>query len=300
VRPQYGRWPIDAALIYAHRGWAVLPCHCPVGTSGRCSCGSAACASPGKHPRVATGLKAATTDDPQIHEWWQRWPRANVAIRTGALSDLVVVDIDPDHGGEASLQRLVSEQGALPEGRTVRTGSGGRHLYFHHPGDIVRNDAGRRLGPGLDVRGDGGYIIAPPSRHARGGSYRVEQHGGVVPEVPDWMLSLLNPPAPTRPSFPAAKIGNRTAWAQAALNGELDRLQGAREGTRNSTLNRVAYRLGQLVASGSLAEPEVEGLLIKGAFALGIDEAEAARTVRSGLQAGEVRGHPTGLEADHG
>src|SRR5207237_430804 len=135
-----GRRPIDAAVVYARRGWAVFPCHHPV--RGACSCAAGDCSSPGKHPRVAGGFHAATRDEAQVRAWWARWPRSNVAIRTGAASGLVVIDVDPRHGGDASLERVTDEYGALPPGRTIRTGSGGRHLYFLHPGMTVRNDAG--------------------------------------------------------------------------------------------------------------------------------------------------------------
>jgi hypothetical protein len=286
MRSSIGRRPIDAAVIYARRGWAVFPCHCPA--PGGCSCGSRECSSQAKHPRVAGGLKSATTDEEQIREWWARWPKANVAIRTGAVSGLVVLDIDPQHGGERTLGSLLGQHPDLGAVRTIRTGSGGRHLYFAHPGGTVHNDAGKRLGPGLDVRGDGGYVIAPPSRHAGGGIYRVAANGGLIPDLPDWMVTLVNPPEPARTSFPRPPVGNRAAWAQAALNGELEKLHGAKEGARNDTLNRVAYRLGRLVASGVLAEPEVENLLVSAAIASGLDGREAMRTARSGLQAGEA------------
>lgn len=289
VRPG-GRRPIDAALVYAHRGWAVFPCHGPASNPARCTCGLAGCASPAKHPRVAGGLKAATTDAGEIERWWSRWPNANVAIRTGEVSGLVVLDVDPDHGGEASLARLVEAHGALPAGRAVRTGSGGRHLYFRHPGGAVRNDAGRRLGPGLDVRGDGGYVIAPPSRHASGGRYGVAGHGGTLPELPGWVKRLLRPPEPARrpPAGPAWRPGpDTTAWARAAFDGELERLRAAQPGMRNHMLNRVAFRLGQLIAGGNLDEGEVEGALISGAREIGLEEREAVATVHSGLTAGE-------------
>jgi hypothetical protein len=285
MRSSIGRRPIDAAVIYARRCWAVFPCHCPV--SGGCSCGNRDCSSPAKHPRVAGGLKSATTDEEQIREWWARWPRANVAVRTGAISGLVVLDIDPQHGGEETRRSLLGQHPELGAVRTIRTGSGGRHLYFAHPGGTVHNDAGKRLGPGLDVRGDGGYVIAPPSRHAHGALYRVEANGGAIPELPDWLVDLMAPPEPPRPVFPAPSIGNKTAWAHAALGGELEKLHAAHEGARNDTLNRVAYRLGRLVASGVLAEPEVEALLVNGAVAIGLNGEEALRTTRSGLLAGE-------------
>ncbi|MGH9012234.1 MAG: bifunctional DNA primase/polymerase, partial [Acidimicrobiia bacterium] len=127
------------ALIYAGRGWAVLPCHQP--RHGSCSCGRVDCTSPAKHPRTAHGLRDASTDPERIRAWWRRWPEANVAVRTGAASGLVVLDIDPPHG-EASLATLVAHHGVLPPTLTVNTGSGGYHLYFAHPGTTLRNSAG--------------------------------------------------------------------------------------------------------------------------------------------------------------
>lgn len=289
MRPGAGRRPLDAATVYAHRGWPVFPAHSPAFSPGRCTCGHRDCASPAKHPRVAGGLKAATTDQGQIEGWWSRWPNANVAIRTGEVSGLVIVDIDPAHGGEATLARLVDEHSELPAGRVVRTGSGGRHLYFHHPGRPVRNDAGRRLGAGLDIRGDGGYVIAPPSRHANGGLYAVEARGGELPELPEWLGTLLDPPPRPRPAVaaPWCPGEDTTRWARAAFDGELSVLMAAQPGMRNHTLNRVAFRLGQIIAGGSLDEADVEAALLDGARAIGLGEREAAATVHSGLTAGE-------------
>lgn len=281
-----GRRPVDAALVYAQRGWPVFPCHSAT-ASGGCSCLADDCSSPGKHPRIAKGLKVATVDPEQVEVWWGRWPRANVAIRTGAESGLVVLDVDPDHGGEASLVALVEEHGELPPGRTVRTGSGGLHLYFRHPGRVVRNQIGR-LGPGLDLRGDGGYVIAPPSRHVCGGRYRVLRHGGLLPPLPPGIQpAVARSRAQERTdSAPLSNQHAQSAWGRAALDGELTRLAKAHEGIRNDTLNRVAFRLGQVIGGGSLDMADVESTLIDRAAQIGLTEREASATVRSGLSAG--------------
>ncbi|MEI6502612.1 MAG: bifunctional DNA primase/polymerase [Armatimonadota bacterium] len=146
---------LEAALDYAARGWAVHPCK-------------------GKLPRINDWPNAASTDSEIISGWWAQWPTANIGIATGARSGIVVldVDIDPDKGidGEASLAALEAKYGPSPETRQVRTGRGGRHLYFKHPGHLVQTRAGS-LGPGLDVRGDGGLVIAPPSVHSNGNRY---------------------------------------------------------------------------------------------------------------------------------
>ena len=220
MRPRAGRRPLDAALIYARRGWPVFPCQSP-SSAGGCSCHHDDCASPAKHPRIQGGLRAATTEEAQLRQWWARWPDANVAVRTGTVSGLVVLDVDPDHGGDDSLERLLDRFGPLPDGRLVRTGSGGRHFYFAHPGGTVRNDTGRRLGPGLDVRGDGGYVIAPPSRHASGESYVLEASGQTIPELPGWLIELLRPPpTPKRhPVRPSSYLANPDRWTRAAVDG---------------------------------------------------------------------------------
>jgi hypothetical protein len=237
---------------------------------------------------VTGGLRAATTDRLTIAAWWDRWPAANVAIRTGVPSGLVVIDVDPDHGGAASLDALVASHGPLPDGRRVRTGSGGHHYYLAHPGTSVRNDTGTRLGTGVDIRGDGGYVIAPPSRHASGATYTWEPGATTLPPVPAWMLEALRPPPRPDPpplQAPGASTG-LDAWARAALRDELALVRTAPQGRRNHTLNRSAFCLGQIVAGGGLHEPEVRAELLHAALAAGLGEREARRTIDSGLQAG--------------
>ena len=158
---------LDAALAYAKRGWPVFPCH--GAKAGRCTCGRTTCGSPGKHPRVEHGLKEASTDPTVIRSWWTRWPDANIAITTGGEFGLAVLDEDPDHGGSESLHDLEQRYGKLPPTPKNLTGGGGVHHLYRRPGVTIKNSAGK-LGPGLDVRGDGGYIIAPPSRHISGAS----------------------------------------------------------------------------------------------------------------------------------
>lgn len=281
----------DAALAYAARGWPAFPCHSPAETPGGCSCWRADCSSPGKHPRVAGGLTVATTDPATIEGWWRRWPSANVAIRTGAVSGLIVLDVDPGHGGDESLDTLFLEHGHLPPGAVVRTGSGGRHFYFAHPGGVIRNDAGRRLGPGLDIRGDGGYVIAPPSAHTTGASYRWENQDRQLPNPPGWLLDRLREPLrpPTRSTPTTTELASPrriSAWARAALERELAKVSAAQEGSRNSTLNRSAFSLGQIAGAGALDANEVECLLLDRATAIGLGEREARATIASGLSAG--------------
>jgi predicted P-loop ATPase len=158
-----------AALHYATQfGWRVFPLHSV--DDGRCSCGRADCHGAGKHPRTPRGCTDATTDATQIRAWWAQWPDANIGVATGG--GLVVLDIDPRSGGDESLVELRRRLGAVPDTVECLTGGGGRHIYFAVPGE-VRNSAGV-LGAGLDVRGDGGYVVAPPSVHGSGRSYAWE------------------------------------------------------------------------------------------------------------------------------
>ncbi|MGD0290114.1 MAG: bifunctional DNA primase/polymerase [Candidatus Binataceae bacterium] len=170
---------LRAALAYAERfGFAVFPCK---------PCG--------KEPLTPHGFKDATNGPAQIDASWKRWPSANVSIATGAASGVVVLDVDPRHGGDETLAALEAGHGKLPDAPTVLTGGGGLHQYFKHPGDVIHNSAGTALGPGLDIRGDGGYVIAPPSIHPNGKEYLWEVSSRIdevpLPELPAWLLELL-------------------------------------------------------------------------------------------------------------
>lgn len=287
-----GAETLASALAYAARGWAVFPCHSPA-RSSRCSCGRRDCASPAKHPRLVRGLKAASTEAAQIERWWRRWPRANVAVRTGAASGLVVIDVDPRHGGEGSLEALVAEHGDTPGAGLVATGGGGWHLYLAHPGGGVRNDAGRRLGPGLDIRGDGGYVLAPPSRHASGATYEWLWQPPELVAPPKWLAQRMVEPAPEQarqlrsPVLPPDVHDD--AWATAALRGEAAAVAATVEGCRNNRLNLAAFRLGQVVGGGHLDQDRVTSALRAAATTAGLGQREAERTIASGLTAGTHR-----------
>jgi hypothetical protein len=278
------RSPLDAALRYAQRGWAVFPCHEPA--MGGCSCHREDCPSPAKHPRTPHGLRDASTDPEVVSRWWRRWPDANIGVRTGGESGLIVLDVDPDHGGLRSLVELERRHGRLPPSLTVRTGTG-RHYWFRHPGWPLRNSAGR-LGPGIDLRGDGGYIIAPPSRHASGRRYQWTCGQPLAP-APHWLLALareptrLDPPISLR-QHPAPN--DTRPWARAALDGELARIRTATHGSRNHTLNRSSFALGQLVAAGHLHEEPVRSALLRAGLDVGLTPREVQATVASGLRAG--------------
>ena len=221
-----------AAAWYGRKGLPVFPLHTPEG--GRCSCGRASCDAAGKHPRILNWPEKATASAGIIRAWWRRWPDANIGLVTGAASGLVVLDVDPRHGGHITLEDLQGRFGELPDTVEAETGGLGRHFFFRHPGTRIPNSAGQ-LGPGLDVRGDGGYIVAPPSLHESGRRYTWDPtHHPAFMEpaiLPDWLLNLLTKPEKGKLAlFPKGPLSNLV-------------LVGVREGQRNISLARLAGHL---------------------------------------------------------
>ena len=195
---------MDYALRYAELGWLVFPCHA-IHEDGACTCREADCASPGKHPirqLVQDGLKSATRNAALIKAWWgeANAPWANIAVRTGPESGFWVLDVDPQHGGEASLDSLLTRNGRLPETAEAITGGGGRHILFRYPAGRRVGSSTNKLGPGLDIRGEGGYIIVEPSLHISGQGYAWEGssdplEGVALAAAPEWILGLIEAPA---------------------------------------------------------------------------------------------------------
>jgi len=269
----------DAAFAYARAGWAVHPL------------------KPGeKQPLSAHGKDDATTDSAQIGRWWHEYRKANIGVRTGVGSGIVVIDVDDAHHGDQTLDRLEAEHGPLPATAVVLTGNG-RHFYFAHPGVEMRNSQGE-LGtlatPGIDVRGDGGYVVAPPSLHPDGAAYEWLTLVDPAP-LPAWIVELVRathapPAAPS--SVPAGEYrpaAGTTAYARAALDAIAAELAGAPEGQRNATLNAACYRMGRMVGGGQIDRADVETAFTVAALAAGLDARETARTIRSGLDAGATK-----------
>jgi hypothetical protein len=280
---------LSEAHGYAGRGWAVLPLWWPVDGRQRCACPDPQCGRPAKHPvgwLVPHGKDQATTDADEIARWWAACPPANVGIRTGADSGLVVLDVD-GAAGEAALRQLVTTHGRL-RAAWARTGSGGWHAYLAHPGGRVGNSV-RRLGDGLDVRGDGGFIVAPPSLHISGRRYRwLTRPPADLPPAPSWLLALLEP-SPSPPLQPVRLHGNTMPYVRAAVEREAHNVAAAPEGQRNDRLYLAALRLGSLVGAGLVGESDVTAAVLPAAAAAGLSEHEARATVRSGLRAGMQR-----------
>ena len=272
---------LDAALGYARdAGWPVFPCR----TSD-------------KGPLTANGFKDATTDAAQITAWWTRWPDAMIGIPMGPKTGVFVIDLDVrDDGrdGLACLAGLEAEHGDLPPCPVVITPSGGRHLYFAFDHDRPATTSRGRLPVGVDVRGYGGYVIAPPSVRADGESYQWEipYEGMDFPPAPDWLLDLIIPKFESVPRGPV--IFNRDSgsdeYYEAALESEYARAASSPRGARNNDLNFAAFKLGQYVASGALPEGRVRETLYRAAEASGLvhDDGpkQVHKTITSGLKAG--------------
>ncbi|HET6213626.1 MAG TPA: bifunctional DNA primase/polymerase [Micromonosporaceae bacterium] len=270
--------PLPAALAYAGAGIPVLPLH--TAASGRCSCHARRCDRAGKHPRwrpglITAGLREASTDPALIRRWWAAWPAANVGLRTGTMVD--VCDIDTAEGWHL-VQRLLGP--ALHLFPRVRTGSGGTHLYVAATGLPSQV----RLLAGVDWRGCGGYIVAPPSMHTSGTRYRwIRPLDAGLPGCPRVLLDVLAARlAPPRVD-PVRPVRDPSRYAMAALDNEAMRVRTAPVGERNNTLYRAARSLGRLAAAGLLAEPDVVAVLAREGRAAGLGTAEITRTIRSGL-----------------
>lgn len=228
-----------AALDLIRRGARIFPLHGVQSNGGGplvCTCGKADCRAAGKHPLAQlapSGLKNATSHESIVRHWFTEAPRANIGMATGRT---VVLDVDPRHGGNESFAALEARHGALPHTLRALTGGGGEHIFFRPPEGLeIPNSAGDHggLAPGLDVRGMGGYVVAPPSLHITGRNYAwsVDHHPDDVQpaEMPAWLVAALVPP----------KTGARqddTAWRQLAA-------EGVSEGGRNVGVARLAGHL---------------------------------------------------------
>lgn len=192
--------PKENAMELISLGLKVVPVHTPVSKDGVISCtckAGAGCKSIGKHPIPFKWVEAASKEADSVKAWWRTFQKANLGVVAGQSSGVVVVDIDPRHGGNDSLDDLQVKMGKLPDTATVITGSGGQHIYFKHPGGIVKNSAGA-LGVGIDVRGDGGFVVGPGSLHSSGGFYEWEASSEPLDVgfavMPQWLQKLVYEP----------------------------------------------------------------------------------------------------------
>jgi putative DNA primase/helicase len=246
--------PLDAALRYAGRGWPVFPCQWQ--GEGR------------KRPLIERGLHAATTDAATVSAWWTRWPEALIGLPTGEPIGCVVLDIDRKEGGPDGLATLGKiDCPILPLTPTVYTASGGMHLYFQRPEDGLRNtngERGRGIGPGLDWRGDGGYVILP----SPGSGYRWDKRlhfGRYAPcAVPETLLPKsprIVTRAPMSERAPKRAIG-LSRYAEAALDKAARAIINAPGGEQEATLNSEAFSIGTLAGAGGVPADFAKKILV--------------------------------------
>jgi hypothetical protein len=300
----------DAALSYASRGIPVLPLHYPLPHHGDlrpitgnqqlispapatgCSCRDPGCGQPAKHPLGSLaphGVKDATTNRARVLAWWTRHPQANIGLATGYRFD--VLDVDGPTG-EQTIRTLAAEHDLHSSGPLVRTGGGGWHFYLAPTGlGNVRPQGLEQV----DWRGWGGYVVAPPSRHASGHPYRwVPGRDLDVPagKVPAALLQRLERPQLRRVApieLPVASDGPGDRYARAVLAEELARVAAAPIGQRNQQLWESSRNLYNLVASDTLDHREVDQGLLAAAERCGLladEPRQTRRTLASGRQVG--------------
>lgn len=320
---------IDAALAYAARGWPVFPCSSQ--TKAPLVGNDIDPATGKKIPRTG-GAKKATTDPAHIRTWWLKWPRALIGVATG-FQRLFVVDFDPrvdEATGEVwTLERLKAELEAqmgcaVPPSLTSVTQSGGVHIWLEWPDDggpAITNRGNLPLH--VDVRGEGGYVIAPPSVMASGRDYHWlrrdgERHDPLrtpIAQAPAALVAILRErgpgkgkrqldgaaeteaPPPRRPMRPPSDDPQEAAqrkWALAALDREIASLSRARQGERGAELNRIGFTLGQLVGAEVLSEAMAIAGLIEASTANGLTGTDGLDQVRSNAERAvrDGRGHP--------
>jgi hypothetical protein len=266
---------VSAALDYAAHGFMVFPC-----------------LPRSKHPAFPGGFKNGTTNPATIRRWWLARPDYNIGIRTGIASSLWVLDVD-GHDGATSLRRIETTYGPLPD-TLISVTREGCHFWFCYTGPIPSSVG--RIGPGLDVRGDGGYVLAPPSIHPDGLRYRWNNNRPLA-VAPDWLVVLTRKPVP-KPitNMIALPSGPGRTYGQAALDYEVADLARTLKGGRNHALNRASFRLHQLVAGGELDAAEVRHRLIGAATANGLmsDPEDGPRSVQATIASGARAGlqHP--------
>lgn len=260
-----------AALAYARRGWHVFPCK-PLG----------------KQPATRNGFKDATTDEEQINRWWAAMPQANIGLRTGAASGVFVIDIDVKGGvdGFGNWLALCKAHGWLSSPNVIAAGtpSGGAHFYFTYAAGITT--ARGKLPEGVDVRGEGGYVLLPPSdvdtpatRIINGErlhySWLYPDATAIMP-APTWLVNVLLPQsAPAQQA--ATPAPKRIKDMPAGIGGILAKVAAQGEGSRNNVLFWGANRLQEK----AIPQADAEAMLTPIAQAIGLAEAEAVRTIAS-------------------
>jgi hypothetical protein len=245
----------QAAMNYAQMGWPVFP-------------------FAGKLPYKGThGHKDATVDLQTVEHMWHEHPHANIGLATGAVSGVIVLDLDPRHAEQhtPNLTRVLAERyGNLPEARTARTAHGGLHCYYRHPKDGKSYPNAVKLNgiAGIDARGDGGYVVLPPSRLYNSLSYQWGTRQKSIAPAPDWLLTLLlherQGISPQGDRFAQSSWGT---WLTQAI-------QEASVGNRN----QVGFHLACQLRDDGLSESEAAEIMV--AYAQQVPQGKTPYTVK--------------------
>jgi len=294
---------LDAALALAKAGLPVFPAaitYNPASTSWR------------KQPCISDWQNKATNDAALIQEWWTQFPDAAPAIALGKAK-MLVIDQD-QHGGPdgvANFAKLI-EGSDLTIGPIVKTAGGGKHLFFRQPetGEPLGNGRGN-LPEGIDVRGSGGFVIAPGAVRPDGAVYMpdadspdlAEAFSSVsIPVLPEFLERIIRTRRESAPETKTPDAGPRSApttresaYARHALNGCVEELENADKGGRNNLLNTVAYRMGRLIGAGWIDRGAVIRSLGEAAKVCGLADEDGLEpvflTIKSGLEAGIKKPH---------
>ena len=277
--------PLELAQHYVAQGWPVFPCrsyaeeHVDQATGEIVTLGE-------KTPLTPNGFKGATRFPRIIERWWSDWADAAVGLPTGEKTGFFALDIDNKPGGANGfdwLTEMEAEHGPLPDTARVTSPNGGMHVYFKY---VVGTRNRGALGAGVDIRSEGGYVIAADSVMADGRSYRWVGDTREIADAPAWLLDLLLPKsAPTHTQYSASSATNN-AYVDAAVDRELADLAGAPMGSRNNALNDAAFSIGTIVGAGALGEAEARALLQDVARGWGRDWSRCCKTIENGLKAG--------------
>lgn len=242
----------ESALYYLSRGWSVIPLR-----------------SKDKRPAICwMEYQHRQATENEVKNWFLHLPGANVGIVTGSISGLIVLDVDPKHGGDDSLDRMEKEHGPLPRTIEAVTGGGGRHIYFAHPGGVIHNKVG--IAPGIDLRGDGGYVVAPPSLHTSGRRYvwalSHEPENTALAPIPSRLLGKV--------TADGRRVGHPLSYWRHLVK------EGVPEGERNNTIASFA---GHLLWHGVDPDVTMEMLLCWNAVRCRppLPDDEVVRTVES-------------------
>ncbi|MFH0768304.1 MAG: phage/plasmid primase, P4 family [Chloroflexota bacterium] len=229
---------MEAGLSYIAQGFKIFP------------------VKPDKKPLTPHGLKDATQTQSGVREYWTRWPDAGIAL---VADGLMVLDFDAKNRGLESKVDMEAKYGSLPRTRTHRTGGGGEHFIYRNPnGNDVRNAVTFAGYKGVDLRANGGYIVAPPSPHESGRRYEVLDDSEIAP-APTWLVDLATKKGKTR--------SHNTPWESQPIpegqrNSTLTSLAGAmrRRGMSQEAIEAALLEVNRQQCSPPLSEDEVTGI----------------------------------------